>query len=179
MADNDDKSSQSGGENDQGETKDTANKSGQDDKGEKKSDEFTTEQQEKINSLLAEEHRKESVKAKKIQAELDALKSKGLSKDEQTEFRIKQMEDKLNGYEVKEQANSICADLKIPKEDREKYIRHVTAADEEGIRTQLKMLKADFAPKQTGTGSNPAKTGKPGKNDSINQFIRSRGRTAI
>ena len=93
-----------------------------------------------------------------------------------SETRIKQMEDKLKVYEAKDPANSICADLKIPKEEREKYIRHVTATDEDGIREQLKRLKQDFGPARTGAGSNPPKQGKPGKNDGINNFIRSRGR---
>lgn len=166
----DDKTSQSGGDKSQGDK--TANNGGQDEKGDKKSDEFTPEQQEKINSLLAEERRKAESKAKKAQAELDALKTKGLPKDEQTEARIKQMEDRLKVYEAKDLANSICADLKIPKEEREKYIRHVTATDEDGIREQLKRLKQDFGPTRTGAGSNPAKAGKPGPNDSINAYIR-------
>lgn len=181
MTDDKDDKDQSGGQNGQGDKNDTANQDGKDGKGEdqdskKSADEFTPEQQEKVNSLLAEERRKESAKAKKIKDELDALKAKGLSKDEQTEQRFKQLEDTLKGYEAKGLALSICADLKIPKEEREKYIRHVTATDEEGIRSQLKALKQDFAPQKTGTGSNPAKTGKPGKNDSINNYIRSRGR---
>ena len=170
MTDND-IDSQSGGQEGQGEK--TADKGGDD---KQKSDEFTPEQQQKINSLLAEERRKEAKKAAKLQAELDALKTKGLPKDEQTEQRIKQMEDKLKGYEAKELANDIAADLKIPKEEREKFIRHVTATDEDGIREQLKRLKADFAPSRTGTGSNPPRQAKPGKNDRINQFIRSGGR---
>lgn len=170
MAD-DDKNGQPGDQKDQGDTGDKAG-----DQQQKNSDGFTPEQQEKINSLLAEERRKEAAKVKKLQGELDALKTKGLPKDEQTEQRIKQMEDKLKVYEAKDLANSICADLKIPKEEREKYIRHVTATDEDGIREQLKRLKQDFGPTRTGAGSNPAKTGKPGKNDSINRFIRNRGR---
>jgi hypothetical protein len=174
MADDKDGKGQSGDQKGQGKTGDAA---GQDDKGEKKNAEgFTEAQQEHINSLVAEERRKEAAKAKKLQGELDALKTKGLPKDEQTEARIKQMEDKLKGYEAKDLALSICADLKIPKEEREKYVRHVTATDEEGIRDQIRKLKQDFAPQKTGTGSNPAKTGKPGKNDGINQLIRSRGR---
>lgn len=170
MTDND-KDGQSGGQEGQGDK--TADKSGDD---KQKSDEFSPAQQEKINSLLAEERRKEAKKATKLQTELDNLKTKGLPKDEQTEARIKQLEDKLKGYEAKELANDIAADLKIPKEEREKFIRHVTATDEDGIREQLKRLKADFSPSRTGTGSNPARQAKPGKNDSINRFIRSGGR---
>ena len=170
MADND-KDGQSGGQEGQGDK--TADKSGD---NKQKSDEFTPEQQEKINSLLAEERRKEAKKAAKLQTELDTLKNKGLPKDEQTEQRIKQLEDRIKGYEAKELANDIAADLKIPKEEREKFIRHVTATDEEGIREQLKRLKADFAPSRTGTGSNPPRQAKPGKNDGINRFIRSGGR---
>lgn len=166
-----DKSGQPGDQKDQG---DTGSKSG--DQQQKNADGFTPEQQEKINAMVAEERRKEAAKAKKLQGELDALKTKGLPKDEQTEARIKQMEDKLKVYEAKELANSICADLKIPKEERERYIRHVTATDEDGIKEQLKRLKQDFGPTRTGAGSNPPKQGKPGKNDSINNFIRSRGR---
>lgn len=180
MAEKDDKG-QSGDQSGQG--KDTGDQSGKNDKGDgqgqggqKNDDGFTPEQQEKINAMVAEERRKAEAKAKKLQADLDALKTKGLPKDEQTEQRIKQLENKLSGYEAKGLANSICADLKIPKEEREKYIRHVTATDEDGIRAQLRALKQDFAPQKTGTGSNPPKTGKPGKNDSINKFIRSRGR---
>lgn len=172
MADDKGDKGQSGGKNDQGKN-DTVNNGRQDDKGEKKNAEgFTDAQQEHINSLVAEERRKEATKAKKLQGELDALKTKGLPKDEQTETRIKQMEDRLKGYEAKDLALSICADLKIPKEEREKYARHVTATDEDGIRDQIKKLKQDFAPQKTGTGSNPAKTGKPGPNDSINSYIR-------
>lgn len=170
MADND-IDSQSGGQEGQGDK--TADNGGYD---KQKSDEFTPEQQQKINSLLAEERRKEAKKAARLQTELDNLKTKGLPKDEQTEARIKQMEDKLKGYEAKELANDIAADLKIPKEEREKFIRHVTATDEDGIRDQLKRLKADFAPSRTGTGSNPPRQATPGKNDRINQFIRSGGR---
>ena len=173
MADDKDGKGQSGDQKGQGDTGDKAG-----DQQQKNADGFTPEQQERINSLLAEERRKEAAKAKKLQGELDALKTKGLPKDEQTEARIKQMEDKLKVYEAKELANSICADLKIPKEEREKYIRHVTATDEDGIREQLKRLKQDFGPTRTGAGSNPAKAGKPGKNDSINSFIRNRGRTS-
>lgn len=169
MAD-DDKSGQSGDKSGQSDTGD--DKAGQKGEDKKNADGWTEEQQEKINSMLAEERRKAEGKAKKIQKELDDLKTKGLPKDEQTDARIKGLEDRLKGYEAKELAYSICADLKIPKEEREKYVRHVTATDEEGIREQLKKLKADFAPTRTGTSSNPAKTGKPGKNDSINQFIR-------
>lgn len=177
MTDND-KDGKSGSQEGQGDK--TADKSGD---NKQKSDEFTPEQQEKINSLLAEERRKEAKKAAKLQTELETLKTKGLPKDEQTDARIKQMEDKLKGYEdklkgyeAKELANDIAADLKIPKEEREKFIRHVTATDEDGIREQLKRLKSDFAPSRTGTGSNPARQAKPGKNDRINQFIRSGGR---
>ena len=171
MADDKDGKGQSGDQKGQGDTGDKAG-----DQQQKNADGFTPEQQERINSLLAEERRKEAAKAKKLQGELDALKTKGMPKDEQTEQRIKQMEDKLKVYEAKELANSICADLKIPKEEREKYIRHVTATDEDGIKEQLKRLKQDFAPQRTGTGTNPAKTAKPGKNDGINQYIRNRGR---
>ena len=170
MADND-KDGQSGGQEGQGDK--TADKSGE---GKQKSDDFTPEQQEKINSLLAEERRKEAKKAAKLQTELDTLKNKGLPKDEQTEQRIKQLEDRIKGYEAKDLANDIAADLKIPKEEREKFIRYVTATDEEGIREQLKRLKADFAPSRTGAGSNPPRQAKPGKNDGINRFIRSGGR---
>lgn len=175
MADDNKGKDQSGDQKGQGDTGDKAGQKG-DDLQQKNADGFTPEQQEKINSLLAEERRKEAAKAKKLQTELDALKNKGLPKDEQTEARIKQMEDKLKVYEAKDLANSIAADLKIPKEEREKYIRHVTATDEDGIREQLKKLKQDFAPQRTGTGTNPAKTAKPGKNDGINQYIRNRGR---
>ena len=170
MTNNDDKG-QPGDQKGQGETGDKAGQKSEDQKSE-----FTPEQQEKINGLLADERRKAESKAKKMQTELEALKTKGLPKDEQTEARIKQMEDRLKVYESKELAYSIAADLKIPKEEREKFIRHVTATDEEGIRDQLKRLKADFAPTRTGAGSNPARTAKPGKNDSINQYIRNKGR---
>lgn len=173
MADEGDKG-ESGSQKGQGETGDKAGQKGEAQKT--NADGWTDEQQEKINALVAEERRKESSKTKKAQKELDELKTKGLPKDEQTEQRIKQMEEKLKGYEVKELANSICADLKIPKEDRERYIKYVTATDEDGIKEQLKRLKADFGPTRTGAGSNPARQGKPGKNDSINQFIRNRGK---
>ena len=165
---------ESGGQKGQG---DTGDKAGQKGEGQKtNADGWTDEQQEKINSLLAEERRKEGKKADKIKKELDELRTKGLPKDEQAEARIKAMEDKLRGYEAKELANSIAADLKIPKEERERYIKYVTATDEDGIKEQLKRLKADFGPTRTGAGSNPARQGKPGKNDSINQFIRNRGK---
>jgi predicted phage gp36 major capsid-like protein len=165
---------ESGSQKGQGETGDKAGQKGEEQKT--NADGWTDEQQAKINSMLAEERRKESKKAEKIKKELEDLKTKGLSKDEQTEQRINQMEEKLKGYEAKELANSICADLKIPKEERERYIKYVTATDEDGIKEQLKRLKADFGPSRTGAGSNPARQGKPGKNDSINQFIRNRGK---
>ena len=169
----DDNKGQSGGQKDQSDTDD---KAAQKNKDEGQKGEFTPEQQEKINSLLADERRKAESKAKKLQTELDTLKTKGLPKDEQTEQRIKQMEDQLKGYVAKDLAYSIAADLKIPKEEREKYIRNVTATDEEGIRDQLKRLKADFAPQKTGASTNPPRTTKPSKNDSINQYIRNKGR---
>ena len=176
MAEDKSDKGQPGDQKGQGETGDKAGQKGE---GQKLNENgFTEAQQEHINSLVAEERRKEAAKAKKLQEELDALKTKGLPKDEQTEARIKQMEDKLKGYEAKDLALAICADLKIPKEEREKYARHVTATDEDGIKDQIRKLKQDFAPQKTGTGSNPAKTGKPGKNDGINQFIRNRGRTS-
>lgn len=166
---------QSGDQGGQGKD-DTANKGGKEEKGEgqgdQKGDEFSPEQQERVNAMVAEERRKEAAKAKKLQKELDDLKNKDLPKDEQTNKRIEQMEQRLAGYEAKELANSICADMKIPKDEREKYIRHVTATDEEGIRGQLKALKKDFGPTKTGTGTNPAKTGKGSPNDSINSYIR-------
>ena len=163
---------ESGSQKGQGETGGNAGQKGEGQKT--NADGWTDEQQERINSLLAEERRKEGKKAEKIKNELDELKTKGLPKDEQAEQRIKAMEDRLKGYEAKELANSIAADLKIPKEERAKYVRHVTATDEDGIREQIKALKQDFAPQKTGAGSNPAKTGKPGKHDSINNYIRSK-----
>lgn len=176
MADNDDKG-QPGDQNGQGDK--TANNGGEN-KGESERDEngFTKEQQDYINSLVAEERRKEGAKAKKLQKELDTLRGKKSDGDntKQAEARITALEGELAKFKARDVADKICADLKIAKEEREKYIRHVTATDEDEIRDQIKALKQDFAPKKTGTGSNPAKTGKPGKNDSINRFIRSRGR---
>lgn len=174
-----DKDGQTGGQKDQ-DDKNTANNSGQEDNdGDQGGDlKFSPAQQAYINSLLAEERRKESRKAASYKKELEVLKSKkgegGDSSKDNT--RISDLEGRLAKYEAKELADQVCADLKIPKEEREKYIRHVTATDEDGIRDQIKALKQDFAPKRTGMGSNPAKQGKPGKNDSINQYIRNRGR---
>lgn len=174
MADKDDKG-QSGDQNGQGDTGDKAGQKGEEQRNE---DGFTPEQQEKVNSLLAEERRKEASKAKKIQKELDALKGKKNDGEgtNQDDSRISDLEARLRKYESRDTADKICADLKIPKEEREKYIRHVTATDEDEIRDQIKALKQDFAPKKTGTGTNPARSGKAGKNDKINQFIRSGGR---
>lgn len=173
MTDNDNKS-QSGGDNSQG--KDTGNKAGDEgeDQQQKNADGFTPEQQEHVNSLLAEERRKEAAKAKKLQKELDELKGKkeGGEGSKKDDSRISDLEGRLKKYEAKDLADKICADLKIPKEEREKYTRHVTATDEDEIREQIRALKQDFAPKKTGAGSNPAKTGKPGPNDSINSYIR-------
>lgn len=179
MADKDDKNGQPGGQGGQGD-KNTADKGGQGDKGEgqdggqRDENGFTSDQQDYINSLVAEERRKEAAKAKKLQKELDALKGKKSDGEgnAQDDSRITNLEGKLAKYEAKELADKICADLKILKEEREKYIRHVTATDEDAIREQIKALKQDFAPKKTGAGSNPAKTGKPGPNDSINAYIR-------
>lgn len=176
MADNKDDKGQSGDQNGQG---DTGNKSGQ--KGEEQQTNengFTPEQQERVNALVAEERRKEAKKAAGTKKELDALKGKKSDGEgnAQDDSRISDMERKLAKFEAKELANSICADLKIPKEEREKYIRHVTATDEDGIRDQIKALKQDFAPKKTGAGTNPPRSGKAGKNDRINEFIRSGGR---
>lgn len=180
MADDKDDKGQSGGQSGQG---DTGNKAGQKGEGDQvvERDErgFTPEQQEYVNSLLAEERRKEAKKAEKLKKELEGLKAKkteGDDKPAKDDPRITDLEGRLAKYEADKLADKICADLKIPKEEREKYIRHVTATDEDGIREQLRALKQDFAPKKTGTGTNPAKTGKPGKNDSINAYIRSRGR---
>ena len=178
MTDSKDDKVQPGDPNENGQgDKNTADKGG-DDKGDqqKNADGFTPEQQEKINSLLAEERRKERAVAAKIKTELDALKTKDLPEAQQNKQKVEELSKRLAVFEARELANSICSDLKIPKEDRAKYINHVTATDEEGIREQIKKLKADFAPPKTGTGSNPAKTGKPGKYDNINQFIRSRGK---
>lgn len=179
MADDKDDKGQSGGQSGQGD-KDTAKDGGQDDKGGDQGEiKFTPEQQEHINSMLAEERRKEAKKAEKLKKELEGLKAKkteGDDKQAKDDPRITDLEGRLAKYEADKLADKICADLKIPKEEREKYIRHVTATDEDGIREQLRALKQDFAPKKTGTGTNPAKTGKPGKNDSINAYIRSRGR---
>jgi hypothetical protein len=178
MTESKDDKGQPGDQNENGQgDKNTADKGG-DDKGDqqKNADGFTPEQQEKINSLLAEERRKERAVAAKIKTELDALKTKDLPEAQQNKQKVEELSKRLAVFEARELANSICADLKIPKEDRAKYINHVNATDEEGIREQIKKLKADFAPPKTGTGSNPAKTGKPGKYDNINQFIRSRGK---
>lgn len=177
MAEND-KDGQTGDQKDQ-DDKNTANNSGQNDNdGDSGGDlKFTPAQQEHINSLLAEERRKEARKAASYKKELDGLKSKkGEGDSSKDNSRISDLENRLAKYEAKELADRVCADLKIPKEEREKYIRHVTATDEDEIREQIKALKQDFAPKRTGMGSNPAKQGKPGKNDSINQYIRNRGR---
>lgn len=181
MAEKDDKG-QSGDQKGQGENKDTANNGGQNDKGEDDSGEvkFTPAQQEHINSLLAEERRKEAKKAEKLRKELDGLKNKkgdgdGTKQDSsKNDDRIKEIQDKLAKFESRDVADKICADLKIPKDEREKYIRHVTATDEDEIRDQIKALKQDFAPKRTGAGSNPAKTGKKNPHDEINDFIRSK-----
>jgi ATP/maltotriose-dependent transcriptional regulator MalT len=160
--------------------KDAAKKGGQDDRDDDQGEvKFTPKQQEHINSLLAEERRKEAKKAEKLKKELDGLKTKkteGDDKQAKDDPRITDLEGRLAKYEADKLADKICADLKIPKEEREKYIRHVTATDEDGIKEQLRALKQDFAPKKTGAGTNPAKAGKPGKNDSINAYIRSRGR---
>ncbi len=183
MADEDDSKNKLGDKEGQGDTGDKAGQKGEgdqdDDQGEVK---FTQKQQEHINSLLAEERRKEAKKAEKLKKELEGLKAKKTEGDDKTakdDPRIADLEGRLAKYEADKLADKICADLKIPKEEREKYIRHVTATDEDGIKEQLRALKQDFAPKKTGTGTNPPKTGKPGKNDSINAYIRSKGRSKV
>jgi hypothetical protein len=175
MADKDDKG-QPDDQKDRGENKDTANKGGQQDESDqqKNADGWTPEQQEKINNMVAEERRKERAAAAKIKTELDVLKNKDLPEAQQNKQKVEELSKRLATFEAKELANSICADLKIPKDEREKYIRHVTATDEDGIRAQIKNLKADFAPTKTGAGSNPAKTGKKNPHDEINDFIRSK-----
>ena len=173
MAEND-KDGQTGDQKDQ-DNKNTANNSGQNDNdGDSGGDlKFTPAQQEHINSLLAEERRKEARKAASYKRELEGLKSKkGEGDSSKDNSRISDLENRLAKYEAKELADRVCADLKIPKEEREKYIRHVTATDEDGIRDQIKALKQDFAPKRTGMGTNPSRTGKASPNDSINAYIR-------
>jgi hypothetical protein len=178
MTENKSEKGQSGDQKGQGDTGDKAGQKGEDDQ-QRNEDGFTPEQQEKVNALVAEERRKEAKKAAVLKKELESLKGKKEDGDgtKQDDSRISSLEEKLKKYEAKDLADKICADLKIPKEEREKYVRHVTATDEDEIREQIRALKQDFAPKKTGAGSNPAKTGKPGKNDGINQFIRNRGRT--
>lgn len=171
MADKDDKSQTAGDkEQDKEEKKDDTG----DQKEDQEKDEFTPEQQAKINNMLAAERRKERVAAAKIKAELDTLKSKDLPEAQQHKLKVDELTAKLAKYEAKELAETVADDLKIPKTEQAKYLKYVTATDEQGIKDQLKQLKKDFGTNSTGAGSNPAKTGKKNPHDEINDFIRSK-----
>ncbi len=136
--------------------------------------ELTPEQQAKVNVMLAAERRKEALKSAAIKKELDALKNKDLPEAQQHKQRADMLEQELAKYKAKELAETVADDLKIPKAEQAKYLKYVTAIDESGIKDQLKQLKKDFGVNSTGTGSNPAKTGKRNPHDEINDFIRSK-----
>lgn len=165
---NENKDGQTGGQKDQEEKEDNTGKQdeSQDDS------EFSEAQQAKINGMLAAERRKESAKAAQLKKELDALKTKDLPEAQQHKQKAESLEKELAGYKAKELAATIADDLKIPKTEQPKYLKYVTATDENGIKDQLKQLKKDFGSNSTGTGSNPARSGKVNPNDSINSYIR-------
>lgn len=176
----DDKSGKGQSGDQSGQGGNTGKDSGKDDdqgnKGQVNADGFTEEQQEKINTLLADERRREARKAEKLRKELEELKTggKGSSGTSQEDPKVRELSDRLAKYEARETANKIAGELKIPKEEREKYLNHVTATDPDEIRDQLKAMVRDFGAKKTGTSANPAHQKKANKNDEINAYIRRR-----
>jgi len=172
MADKKDDKSQTAGDKEQVNNEQKENDSTDDKSGNEK----TTFSQDDVNALLAVERRKEAAKAAQIKAELATLKTKDLPEAQQNKLKAESLEQELAKYKAKELAGNIADDLKIPKPEQSKYLKYVTATDENGIKDQLKQLKKDFGATSTGAGTNPPRSGKAGKNDRMNDFIRSGGR---